>query len=180
MPNDNPPVCSGEVHRWEVTRQNQGGFFTVAEFVGTAAYSHKRVYNPSAKEWEDMLAHAFAAGQDYQIVQMDAWFSAQEENDAPPEGICPVCYKPETGDDACECDAERRKYRAELRKRFSEGGEGAEPPRRRYQGGTTTGPAATTAVTPSSTASASAASNGHRQTTGETAREIAAGWCGEM
>ena len=154
-----PPVCAGEPHRWEVTRSGTGqnGLITVAEFVGDAAYSYKRVTSPTPTEWQEMLTHAFEAGQDYEIrrqMELDAEVEADQDPSVVPDNLCPGCHKPEA--DQCECTEDVRKYRAELRSRFAPGGDGADLPRRKANstvtyypahGRATTAPATTTPAT---------------------------------
>jgi hypothetical protein len=115
-------VCSGEIHRYEVTRAGNtaSGIMTIAEYTGSAGSAYNRIVSPTPAEIETALNHAFQAGQDYEIARQREQSVTDSEDPPVPEG-CPVC------DGECECDDDTKKARAGRRAQFAVDGPGSAP-----------------------------------------------------
>jgi len=101
------PVCWGRRHSFKVDRL-PAGTLSVAEFLDDDAVAFARCVSPTPAEWTEWLAHAWQAGQNYEVRQRD-------EAEAEDEPACPAC----TGE--CQCSDVVKEARA----RFAPDGEGA-------------------------------------------------------
>lgn len=102
------PVCWGKRHSFKVER-TQAGSVSVAEYLDDDAVAFARCYSPTPQEWNDWFAHAWQAGQDFEVRQRDEYDTEAEEP------ACPAC------EGECTCSDTVKAARA----RFAPDGEGA-------------------------------------------------------
>lgn len=141
MSSDDKPVCWGRRHSFKVERL-QAGTLSVAEYLDDDAVAFARCVSPTPAEWNEWFAHAWQAGQDYEVRQRDEYDAAAED-----DPVCPTCVG------ECVCSDTVKEARA----RFAPDGDGAV--RRKAAGTTTTVyPAYPRTAAPAGTSTAAAAS----------------------